>query len=185
MEFSSTYKQLTTAPPLYDLTLKIGDTANNGLPSVQFVQRVAYNTGDVDFSGLIEAVNEKKDFQCTYSSYGILTEYVVLKGVFVINRVGNGGNTRIDINLETHHDFAKEHVQNLQDCLKKCAELGKKLPEDVVDFIKHNQNTALVFSQFQQKTVGIIHRLVNEAQTPVVEIDTEKAVDTSDLNSLD
>lgn len=178
MEFSSSYKQLTTAPPLYDLTLSIG---NNNSPTVQFVQRVAYNTGDVDFSGLIEAVNEKKDFQCTYSSYGILTEYVVLKSVFVINRIGNGGNTRIDINLETHHDFAKEHVQNLQDCLKKCAELGKKLPEDVVDFIKHNQNTALVFSQFQQKTVGIIHRLVNEAQT----VDTEKATDTEDLNALD
>jgi len=172
MEFHVSSSQVASAPPLYDITLKVGT-------SVQFVQRVVYHTGETDFTSLIEAVEKKsEEFKCTYSSYGVLTEYVVKDGVFIINRLSNGGNSRFDISLETHYDTAMAYVNALQECLKQCTDLGKTLSDSVIEYIKYNQETALSFARLQQTSVHVIHELV-KAKTEIAD-DTKKIVEISE-----
>jgi len=172
MEFQSTYEEVSVAPPLYDLKLSFGG-------QLSLVQRLVYNTGEPNFSGLIDAVDKKEDFRCTYSAYGCLTEYAVLQGVFVINRVSNGGNCRLDFELEKYYDFVKLHVQNLQDCFLKCAELGKNLPDGLKEYIAINQEATLINSRLQLATTPIIHKLYEHLNEKKEE--NNDVIDISDL----
>ncbi len=177
MNFQSSYDQISTAPPIYDLKLTIlesGSSPKGSLTQVEFVQRVIFNTGEVDFSGLIEAVKEKKNYKCTYSSYGCSTEYVLLDNKFVINRISSGGSYRVDFDLTRDHDFVKAHIDNLQLCLKKCVELGKNLPNDLKEYITHNQQASYAMTLLQEKTIPVIHRLYAHITAPVVAPDTAK-----------
>lgn len=171
MNYQSILTEFTKSPPVYDLKLKIGDI-------VEFNHRIIFNASDIDFSELIAAVKEKKNYKCTYNTYGTLTEYIVLdsregntlKDKFVINHYNAGSASRITFDLTKDHEFIVEHINNLQEGLLRCKSLGKNLTNELKDYIQANQNACFAMTLLQDKSISAIDHIYNK-RDPVIVID--------------
>lgn len=167
MEFKSLYEKLGTRIPSYRVRL-LCDSKDIAF---SLDQDIVYNNSDKDFSGLIDSINNQKEFSMTLSVNGTNTQYITKNNILIIQRLNLAGNTLINLDLERNKDFALIHISNINMCLNKCKEFN--ISKELQEFVHINQQLCGILNIQQSKLITLLdsenEQVIEFSESPEVQ----------------